>query len=409
MEHAYRFSESLQYSKSPVASAALLGGPIWEDAIGAVAFKRGLAEILTRNLPGYGARGLLEKVTGAKLDNPVLRGAKKFDKAALEAIGVRQPPKTGLEIDTSIRYAEGGRVGYAEGDEIKLESIRPASIFEPKVDVVGTTDDPKERINPKTGEPYTAIYKKPRVGLVLGGASSKLIQKFFAKTPVKRATDKKWTTLSITDESDKVVGLVQNVPDSPGNSYIKSKTPEFQQYLIDNQIGRQSKTVDSQFFFDTSSQKSINKELNKPFNVDTSYRMQHQARSVEEGGARLDDMTGGGEVFPSDIYSPQGLRYYGNPDNKFDRESFEIIQKVRGNPNAEVTIYRAVPKDDSIKTINEGDFVTLSKTYAEMHGASGYGRSGDEAGKIISKKVKVKDLVSEGNDLNEFGYFPSKD
>ena len=250
MEHAYRFSESLQYSKSPVASAALLGGPIWEDAIGAVAFKRGLAEILTRNLPGYGARAMLEKVTGAKLDNPVLRGAKKFDRAALEAIGVRQPPKTGLEIGTSIRYAEGGRVGFAEGYEVSVPFAK---------------EEPEERGNPYTGEPYTAIYKKPRVGLVAGGVS-KLIQKFFAKTPVKRATDKKWTALSITDESDKVVGLVQNVPASPGNSYIRAKTPEFQQYLIDNQIGRQSKTVDSQFFFDTSSQKAINKLLNKPFN-----------------------------------------------------------------------------------------------------------------------------------------------
>ena len=151
MEHAYRFSESLQYSKSPVASAALLGGPIWEDAIGAVAFKRGLAEILTRNLPGYGARGLLEKVTGAKLDNPVLRGAKKFDKAALEAIGVRQPPKTGLEIDTSIRYAEGGRVGYAEGYEVK--------------NVPFAKEEPEERVNPYTGEPYTAIYKKPKINI----------------------------------------------------------------------------------------------------------------------------------------------------------------------------------------------------------------------------------------------------
>ena len=250
MEHAYRFSESLQYSKSPVASAALLGGPIWEDAIGAVAFKRGLAEILTRNLPGYGARAMLEKVTGAKLDNPVLRGAKKFDRAVLEAIGVRQPPKTGLEIGTSIRYAEGGRVGFAEGYEVSVPFAK---------------EEPEERVNPYTGEPYTAIYKKPRVGLVAGGVS-KLIQKFFAKTPVKRATDKKWTNLSITDESDKVVGLVKNIPASPGNSYIRAKTPEFRQYLIDNQIGRQSKTVDSQFYFDTSSQKAINKLLNKPFN-----------------------------------------------------------------------------------------------------------------------------------------------
>ena len=96
------------------------------------------------------------------------------------------------------------------------------------------------------------------------------IGKIKTSTPAIRATDKKWTSLSITDESGKkVLGRVRNVPASPGNSYIKvnTNTPEgrqFQQYLIDNQIGRQSKTVDSQFFFDTSSHKAINKLLNKP-------------------------------------------------------------------------------------------------------------------------------------------------
>lgn len=138
--------------------------------------------------------------------------------------------------------------------------------------------------------------------------------------------------------------------------------------------------------------------------VDTSYRMQH---TPNPDGARLDDMTKAGEVFPDDIYSSNGLLYYGNPKSLADRQSFEVIQNVRGNPDAEVTIYRAVPNEDNIKTINSGDFVTLSEDYAKSHGASGYGVDGTEAGKILSQKVKVRDLFSEGNDLNEFGYFPS--
>ena len=136
--------------------------------------------------------------------------------------------------------------------------------------------------------------------------------------------------------------------------------------------------------------------------VDTTYRMAHQPRP---DGARLDDMTGGGEYFPSDIYT-DGLRLYGNPRSEADRESYAQILEARGNPEKEVTIYRAVPNDESITTINAGDFVTLSRAYAEMHGASGYGRDGTDAGKILSKTVKVKDLLSDGNDLNEFGYFP---
>lgn len=107
-------------------------------------------------------------------------------------------------------------------------------------------------------------------GAGLPSLLSKKIGKIKAWSPSKVATDKKWTSLSITDESGKkVLGQVRNIPASPGNSYIKvnTNTPEgrqFQKYLIDNQIGRQSKTVDSQFFLDIDGQKAINKLLNKP-------------------------------------------------------------------------------------------------------------------------------------------------
>ena len=150
-------------------------------------------------------------------------------------------------------------------------------------------------------------------------------------------------------------------------------------------------------------------------NVDTSYRMQHQARGLEPDAVRLDDLTkdisGNQAGYPDDFYSSQGQRIYA-PGKRFaddehglaNTESYNAITKARGNPEAEVTIYRAVPK--GIKNINEGDFVTLSPKYAELHGLSGYGSRGDEAGEVISQKVKVKDLIWDTNDVNEFGYFP---
>ena len=138
--------------------------------------------------------------------------------------------------------------------------------------------------------------------------------------------------------------------------------------------------------------------------LDTSYRMQHQPRGPQDGGGRLDDITAGGELFPEDVYSADGLRFYGNPRNSFDRQSHAAILAARGNPENEITIYRGVPKD--VDQINAGDWVTLSPDYAAMHAADGYGPNGDEAGKVISMKVKVKDVFSDGNDLNEFGYFP---
>ena len=152
---------------------------------------------------------------------------------------------------------------------------------------------------------------------------------------------------------------------------------------------------------------------------DTSYRMQHQPRGPQDDNpVRLDDLTksttGEPAGYPEDFYSSVGPRYYAPgpsfPGDEFGRanqESYRAIRAVRGNPDATVTIYRAVPDDPSITTINEGDFVTLSRTYAEMHGASGYGQRGEDAGKILEQEVKVKDIYWDGNDVNEFGYFPS--
>ena len=151
---------------------------------------------------------------------------------------------------------------------------------------------------------------------------------------------------------------------------------------------------------------------------DFGYRMAHQAKGpMDDNPIRLDDLTrdihGEQAGMPEDFYSKDGQRLYAPParfaDDEYgisNTESYKAIQNARNNPDAEVTIYRGVPNEDSIDTINTGDFVTLSPKYAEIHASSGYGRSGDEPGKVLTQKVKVKDLFWDGNDVNEFGYFP---
>jgi len=152
--------------------------------------------------------------------------------------------------------------------------------------------------------------------------------------------------------------------------------------------------------------------------VDTSYRGGHQpVGPQDENPVRLDDVTisttGEQAGYPSDFYSGQGQRLYAQgprfSDDEFgiaNQQSYRAIQAARGNPDAEVTIYRGVPNEESITSINAGDFVTLSPKYAELHASSGYGPRGEDAGKVISQKVKVKDVYFAGDDVNEFGYFP---
>jgi hypothetical protein len=188
-----------------------------------------------------------------------------------------------------------------------------------------------------------------------------------------------------------------------------------------------------------------------------SYRGSHTAPSPEFG-APLYDLTGGGQMYPADVYSSKAVQYYGSGFDRADRQAFALANSVKGNPEAVVTMYRAVPKESSnseklvdlekkmaaymkrktlpkdsftdngnkwydwayeernrlrglpdepvksITTINAGDWVTLTKDYAKEHGESAL--KGNY--KIISKKVKAKDLWTNADSIQEFGYYPSK-
>jgi ADP-Ribosyltransferase in polyvalent proteins/Transglycosylase SLT domain len=130
------------------------------------------------------------------------------------------------------------------------------------------------------------------------------------------------------------------------------------------------------------------------------YKASHRPPNIENG-APLHDVTKGGEIYPADIYSPKGLQYYGTGQDRADKESLNVIKNTKNKPDALVTMYRAVPKDSSINTINNGDWVTLSKTYAKEHGESAL----DDDYKIISKQVKANELFTNGDSINEFGYW----
>jgi hypothetical protein len=109
-------------------------------------------------------------------------------------------------------------------------------------------------------------------------------------------------------------------------------------------------------------------------------------------------------MYPADVYSEKAAQYYGSGNKRADIEAFNLAKRVRGNPDAEVTIYRAVPKNADISNINAGDWVTLTKDYAKGHGESVL--RGDY--KILSQKVKAKDLWTNADSIQEFGYQPQK-
>lgn len=125
---------------------------------------------------------------------------------------------------------------------------------------------------------------------------------------------------------------------------------------------------------------------------DSGYRMQHQ---TDASGDPMHDVE---NSFP-DIH--QHPEYYHHGGRSYD-ESLRAIRTAKGKPDAQVTIYRAVPP--GIKDINPGDWVTPSKAYAKQHGMHATDPKQDMP--VISKKVPARHLRTEANDVNEWAYFP---
>ena len=130
----------------------------------------------------------------------------------------------------------------------------------------------------------------------------------------------------------------------------------------------------------------------------TDYGITHRPMTVEQGAAPLHDLT---QAFDDTIYSKSALQNYGT-GSPLDRQAVNIFQQVRNKPDAQVTIYRAIPKDATQKALNAGDWVSVSKQYAMEHGEGTLGGNY----KIISQKVPAKHLTTNADSILEQGYYP---
>ena len=140
---------------------------------------------------------------------------------------------------------------------------------------------------------------------------------------------------------------------------------------------------------DTNQTIRIGNDINN-LGTDTDYFMNHRP---SEGYGNASNFE---ENMPDIFEHPE---WYLNLDEKYNKESLNALKKVRNNPEAELTIYRATIGNK----INSGDWVTPSKSYAEYHNNSQF----DGKGNILEMKVKAKDIQFAGDDINEFGYFPN--
>ncbi len=131
----------------------------------------------------------------------------------------------------------------------------------------------------------------------------------------------------------------------------------------------------------------LNGYYNRPNKQVTIYRAVPHEPSPAEQIAQLEVLMK--KYMARNIVPPS---YEGDPSKWYDVASKEM-ERLKQLPQVEAERY----------PINPGDWVTLSRRYAKEHGVSNLGGNF----KIVSKKVYARDVYTDGNSLDEWGYEPT--
>lgn len=139
----------------------------------------------------------------------------------------------------------------------------------------------------------------------------------------------------------------------------------------------------------------------------------------ESDKARRDDWeSSGSDVNLEDMalgYTPQPDDYFSHPE-RYSQNTPHGLESVKaintaidaiknGEKDVKVKVYRAVPTSVKEGKLRNGDWVTPSKKYAEMHGRNRL----DGKYRIIEDEVPATQLWWDGNDANEFGFDDGKE
>lgn len=128
-----------------------------------------------------------------------------------------------------------------------------------------------------------------------------------------------------------------------------------------------------------------------------AYRGSHQP-DVSETEVRFHELD---RAMPKFYENPHHyIHDYDGSDFYGAKEAKRSARSARGNPEAEVVIYRAVP--GNVESINPGDWVTTSRRYAEHHGESNLPEGSNP--RVIRAVTKARNITFGGNDAYEFGY-----
>lgn len=131
------------------------------------------------------------------------------------------------------------------------------------------------------------------------------------------------------------------------------------------------------------------------------FRMSHRAPSYDKEGIdkSMIDVANNKDNIRDSLNEQMRMN-----QDKNRKESVNAINNalssIEKDGKAIVTIYRAVPKSIKESNVRNGDWVTLSESYAKQHG--NHALEGNY--RIIKEEVPAENLYWDGNDINEWGY-----
>lgn len=350
-------------------------------------------------LPGIMLGELGRKMGGQRID------ASDMQNAAKVVAGPEAPPASVKAAETSLRatYEKTGIGPFTVLKEAQKDPALAAELVDPKVEVPSQlaqyVEKPPEmsEVRPGDGEPLLDVSDE-------------------MPHPSERADD------LMTLSEDAYWSERGGEPTAYGpDGEVTERKPWIPaaEWYADMRRGLGSAGLSDKEAIQTALQKAINDQPMTPKEQRTvdflrnevenskrevppvEYQGEHRPVTVEGGAARLHDLV---PAFGNDIYGKDAAQFFGTGDNKLDGQTLRVLKAVRGKPDAEVTVYRAVPKDATAETLNSGDWVTVNRAYAEQHGE----RTLEGNYKVVEQKVKASDLTTNADSFHEQGYYPEQ-
>ena len=311
----------------------------------------------------------------------------------------------------------------AESADVTVQNIIKAMTnVAPRIALMNEAMRRKQLLNMPIGKEIAEAYKViERVKL----DGSMTLDEYFSQTKIiedkpeqamllEVYDEYKRSPLKMTDALDNVLDVAERRGDINQVTMFEGATPSMEEVIREgladfrkDQVQKFSERELDAEYIDAvkagdmeKAQKMVNAYAAKRgYDADNSYRMEHGAPENDGFSKPIHDMTA---IYPADFYE-KGAEYYGSYSG-FDAEAMMKLRKVKGKPEARIWMYRAVPADVKGDDFRNGDWITITRDYAQEHGKDNI--SGPY--RIIAKAVLAKDVYTNADSIQEYGYDDGK-